>query len=70
MLVGRGAIIVKPFRKGGRKTLANDDDWRDDAGPPNPETRAEKRLRGYTEGAEISLPRSGLLEQSNAADSR
>jgi hypothetical protein len=61
---------VKPFRKGGRKTLANDDDCGDDAGPPNPETRAEKRLRGYTEGTEISLPRSGLLEPPDAMDSR
>jgi hypothetical protein len=68
--VGREAIIVEPFRKGGRKTLANDDDCRDGVGPPSQETRAEKRLRGYTERAEISLPRSGLLEQRDAADSR
>jgi hypothetical protein len=68
--VGRGAIIVKPFRKGGRKTLANDDDCGDGTWPPSQETRAEKWLRGYTERAEISLPRSGLLEQSDAADSQ
>jgi hypothetical protein len=68
--VGRGAIIVKPFRKGRRTTLANDDDCRDGVGPPSQEIRAEMRLRGYTERAEISLPQSGLLEQSDAADSR
>jgi hypothetical protein len=61
---------VKPFRKGGRKTLANDDDCRGGMWPPSRETRAEKRLRGYTEGAEISLPRSGLLEPPDAMDSR
>ena len=38
--------------------------------PPSQETRAEKRLRGYTEGTEISLPRSGLLEPPDAMDSR
>jgi hypothetical protein len=70
MLVGRGAIIVKRIRKGGRKTLANDDDCGDGVGPPSRETRAEKRLRGYTEGAEISLPRSGFLEPPDAMDSR
>jgi hypothetical protein len=30
----------------------------------------KKRLRGYTEGTEISLPRSGFLEPRDAADSR
>ena len=60
--MGREAIIVEPFRKGGRKTLANDDDCGEGVGPPSQETRAEKRLRGYNERAEISLPRSGLLE--------
>ena len=61
---------MNPFRKGGRKTLASDDDCGDDAGPPSQETRAEKRLRGYTERAEISLPRSGLLEPSIATERR
>jgi hypothetical protein len=68
--MGRVAIIVKPFRKGGRKTLANDDDCRDGTRPPVPVRRAEESSPNYNEDAGIRLPRSGLLEQSLAAESR
>ncbi len=60
---------MKPFRKGGRTILANDDDCGDGTGPPRQETRAEKGLCGYTEGAKLSLPRSGLHELAIPRDS-
>ena len=61
---------MKTFRKGGRKTLANDDDCGDGTWPPRPVTPERPGRSGYNERAESSLPRSGLLEPIDAADSR
>jgi len=61
---------VKTFRKGGRKTLASDDDCGDGTWPPRPVTPERPGRSGYNERAESSLPRSGLLEPPDAMDSR
>ena len=61
---------MKPIRKGGRKTLANDDDWATGPSQPLPVTHAGTRRPGYTDLEGISLPRSGLLEPPDAMDSR